>query len=99
MGGKLSSKFEKQRVIDHLEPEPKDIVPLLSRRSNRIFHSHEIYIDMIMENVKKIFLVGDRKHRDDPKIYNEEMSDINFEKWLNAMCQKLTQCTPTKYGR
>ena len=40
---------------------------------------------MIIEDAKKIFLIGDRKYRNDPKIYNEAMLDIDSKKWLNAM--------------
>ena len=44
---------------------------------------------MITEDVEKIFFIGDRKHRDDPKNYNGMMSDIDSEKWLNAMKSKI----------
>ena len=40
---------------------------------------------MLMEEVKKIFLMGDRGHTNDPNIFDEMMSDIDFEKWLDAM--------------
>ena len=29
--------------------------------------------------------MGDRGHDDDPSTFDEAMSDINFEKWLDAM--------------
>ena len=35
--------------------------------------------------VEKIFLVGNGAHGDDPKTYNEAISDIDSEKWLEAM--------------
>ncbi|XP_020081861.1 uncharacterized protein LOC109705542 [Ananas comosus] len=37
------------------------------------------------EEVNEMFLMGDREHGDDPKTYNEAMSDIDSEKWLDAM--------------
>ena len=42
-------------------------------------------MDMFMEKVKKIFFMGDRGHSDDPNTFDEVISDINFEKWLDAM--------------
>ncbi len=32
-----------------------------------------------------MFLVGDRDHTQDPKTYDEAISDIDSEKWLEAM--------------
>ena len=40
---------------------------------------------MIMEKVKKIFLIGDRGHTDDPNTFDEAISDIDSKKWLYAM--------------
>ena len=40
---------------------------------------------MLEEDVEKIFLMGDMDHIDDPKIFDEMMSDINSEKYLKAM--------------
>ena len=40
---------------------------------------------MFIEEVKKIFFMGDMGHGDDPNIFDEAMSDIDFEKWLDAM--------------
>ena len=40
---------------------------------------------MIIEEVQKVFLVGDKEHVDDPKIYDKMMSNIDSKKWLNAM--------------
>ena len=40
---------------------------------------------MLEEDVEKTFLMGDIDHVDDPKIYDEAMSDIDSEKWLEAM--------------
>ena len=38
-----------------------------------------------MEKVKEMFLMGDKGHGDDPNIFDEAMSDIDFEKWLDTM--------------
>ena len=40
---------------------------------------------MLTEDIEKVFFVGDRDQVDDPKTYDEVMSDIDFKKWLNAM--------------
>ena len=40
---------------------------------------------MLAKDVKEIFLIGDKGHGDDLKIYNEVMSNIDFEKWLSAI--------------
>ena len=32
-----------------------------------------------------MFLVGDKDHMDDPRTYDEAISDIDSKKWLNAM--------------
>ena len=42
-------------------------------------------MDMLMEEVKKIFLMGDKNHEDNPNTFDETMSDIDFKKQLNAM--------------
>ena len=40
---------------------------------------------MLIEDVKKIFFMGDIDHIDDPKIYDKMMLDIDFEKWLEVI--------------
>ena len=40
---------------------------------------------MLTEEVKEIFLIGDRGHGDDLNTFDEMMSNINFEKWLDIM--------------
>ena len=69
---------EEQRVI-----EPKEPIP--PRRSTRISHPPERYMGMLEEDVEKIFLIDDMDHVDDPKIYDEAMSDIESEKQLKVM--------------
>ena len=53
---------------------------------------------MLMEKVKKMFLMGDKDHDDDPNTFDEMMSNIDSEKWLDAMKSKLTQCIRIKSG-
>ena len=50
------------------------------RRSNKIIRPLETYMDMLEEDIEKIFLMGDMDHINDPKIYDEAMLDIDFEK-------------------
>ena len=40
---------------------------------------------MLKEDVEKTFLMGDMDHIDDPKTYDEAMSDIDSTKWLETM--------------
>ena len=65
--------------------KPIHTLPPPPRRSKRVFRSSERYLDIILEKVEKIFLVGNGAHSDDPKTYNEAISDIDSEKWLEAM--------------
>ena len=74
--------------------EPNQIEPIQSlspppRRSKRIFHPPERYLDTISEKVEKkvekMFLIGNGVRGDDPKIYNEVILDIDSEKWLELM--------------
>ena len=44
---------------------------------------------MLTKDVQKIFLVGDKSYGDDLKIYDETMSDIDFEKWLSTIKSKI----------
>ena len=79
---------EESRAIDLQEPvihEPVVDVPQPPRRSSRIFRPPERYIGQLMEELKKMFLMRDRGHGDDSNIFDEAMSDINSEKWLDAM--------------
>ena len=85
----LEEKVSKeQRAIDPQEPiihEPVVDVPQPPRRSSRVFLPSERYMGMLIEKIKKIFLMRDRGHGDDLNIFDEVMSDIDFEKWLDAM--------------
>ena len=59
MGGRLSS--EKHGVQ---EPEPSnesvDMIPPPPRKSSRISHPLERYLDILTEDLEEAFLVGDR---------------------------------------
>ena len=69
---------EEQRVI-----EPKEPIP--PRRSSTITCPSERYMGMLEEDMEEIFFMDDMDHVDDPKTYDETMSDINFEKWLEVI--------------
>ena len=47
-------------------------------------------MDILAKDIEKIFLIGDKDHGDDPKTYDEVMSDIYFKKWLSAMKSKIS---------
>ena len=40
---------------------------------------------MLIEDVEKIFLIRDKDHRDDLNTFDEVISNIDFERWLDAM--------------
>ena len=74
---------EEPRAVDPQQPvvhEPVVDVPLPHHRSSKISRIFERYMGMLIEEVKKIFLMGDRGHSDDLNTFDEVMSDINFEK-------------------
>ena len=77
-----------ERAKDQLEPnqvEPIRTLPPPPRRSERVSHPPERYLGIISEDVEEMFLIGNGAHGDDPKTYNEVISDIDSEKWLEAM--------------
>ena len=55
------------------------------RRSSRISHPPERYLDILIEVLEEAFLIGDRDIRNDLKTYNEAMLDVDSEKWMEAM--------------
>ena len=74
---------EESRAIDPQEPIVYKLVVDVSlppRRSSRISQPPERYMGMLIEEVKKIFLMRDKDHGDDLNTFDEVMSDINFEK-------------------
>ena len=77
---------EEQPARDQIEPnQPIHINALPPRRSIRVSKPPERYLGMLTEDIKEMFLVGDKDQLIDPKTYDEAMSDIDSEKWLNAM--------------
>ena len=77
-----SRAIDPQKFIVH---EPVVDVPQPPRRSSRISRPSEKYMGMLTKEVKKIFLMRDRNHYDDPNTFDEAMFDINFEKWLDVI--------------
>ena len=74
---------EEPRAIDPQKPiihEPVVDIPLSPRRSSKVSQPSIRYMGMLMKEVKEIFLMRDRDHTDDPNIFDEAMSDIDFEK-------------------
>ena len=78
------SIFEEQWVIRPKEPindKPVHVCPPPPRRYSRIFHSFERYLGLLNKEYReKLFLMEDREHRDNLKIYNEMMLDIDSKK-------------------
>ena len=68
-------------IIHELEV---DVLPP-PHRSSRISHPPKRYLGILIENLEKVFLVGDRNIRNDPKTYDEAMLDVDSEKWMEAM--------------
>ena len=60
------------------------MVPPSSHRSSRISRPPKRYLDILIEDLEKAFLVGDKDIRNDPKTYDEAMLDIDSEKWMEA---------------
>ena len=71
--------FLQENRVQESEPisEPADVVPPSPRRWSRIFHPPKRYLDILTEDVEEASLMGDRDHRDDSKIYNEAMLDVD----------------------
>ena len=71
-----------------MEPNQVELIQSLPpppHRSKRVFHPPERYLGIISEELEKTFLIGNSAHGDDPKTYNEAISDIDSEKWLKVM--------------
>ena len=79
-------ELEKKIFEEHRVQEPEsiselvDVVPLLLHGSSRIFHPPERYLNILTENLEETFFVRDRNIRNDPKIYDEAMLDVDFKK-------------------
>ena len=80
--------LQEQRAKDQMEPnqvKPNHTLPPPPHRLKKIFCPPERYLGTISEDVEKMFLIGNGVHGDDPKIYDEMISNIDSEKWLEAM--------------
>ena len=86
---KLDEKVSQAaRAKDQVEPnqvEPIRTLPPPPRRSERVSRPPERYLGIISEDGEEMFLIGNGAHGDDPKTYNEAISDLDSEKWLEAM--------------
>ena len=77
---------EKSSAPDQGEPNSQKHTTINPpRRSGRLSHLLERYLGIFQEKIEKVFLVGDKDHIDDPRTYDETISDIDSEKWLNAI--------------
>ena len=78
----LEEKISKEKQVQEPESisEPVDVVPPPPHRLSRIFHPPKKYLDTLTEDIKEAFLVSDRDIRNDPKIYDEVMLDVDSEK-------------------
>ena len=54
-------------------------------KSSRISHPPKKYLGILTEDLEEAFLVGDRDIRNDPKIYDEVILDVDSEKWMDVM--------------
>ena len=63
-----------------MQLEPFRASPPPPRKSNRTFHLPKRYLGIITGDVEKIFLTRNRVLGDDPKTYDETISDIDSEK-------------------
>ena len=97
---KLEEKvFEEPKAIDpqkSIVHEPVVNVPLPPRRSSRVSRPSERYIGMLMEEVKKMFLMRDRGHGDDPNTFDKMISHINSEKWLDTIKSEIDSMQSNK---
>ena len=68
-----------------IQSKPIHTLPPLPRKSSRVFYPPKRYLGIISEDVEKKFLIENEVHTDDLKTYNEAKSDIDSEKWLEAV--------------
>ena len=86
---RLEEKVSKERRAlkpeEPIQSEPIHTFLTPPHKSSRVFYPFERYLGITSKDVEKIFSTKNRIHGDDPKTYNEVISDINFEKWFKAM--------------
>ena len=75
-------KISEEHQAQKSEPssEPVDVVPSPSRRSSRDSRPPERYLGILTKDLEKVFLVGDKDIRNDPKTYDEAMLDVDSKK-------------------
>ena len=56
------------------------MIPPPPRRLSKIFHPLERYLGILTEDLEEVFLVGDKDIRNDFKIYDEAMLDVDSKK-------------------
>ena len=80
---KLEEKISEEHRVQKSEPigEPVNMVCSPPYRSSRIFRPPERYLDILTEDLEEVFFMEDRDIRNDPKIYDEAMLDVDSEKW------------------
>ena len=65
---------EEPRAIDPQEPIIHELIvdiPLPPHRSSRVFRPPKRYMGMLKEEIKKIFIIGDKDHGDDLNTFDE----------------------------
>ena len=75
---KVSEEYRVQEP--KLSSKPVDVAPSPPHRSSKIFHPFKGCLDILIEDLEEAFLIGDKDTRNDLKIYDETMLDIDFEK-------------------
>ena len=65
------------------------MVPPPSHWSSRVSHHSKRYLGIFAEDLEKVFFMGDRDIRNDPKTYNEVILDVDSERWMEAMKSKI----------
>ena len=77
---------EKSSALDQGEPSNlRHITVNPPQRLGRFSHPFERYLGVFQEKIEEVFLVGDKDHMDDPRTYDEAISDIDSKKLLNKM--------------
>ena len=83
----LKEKVSKEHRVQEpeLSNEPVDMISPSPDKSNRISHPSKRYLGILTEDLEEAFLVGDRDIKNNPKIYDEAMLDVDSEKWMDEI--------------
>ena len=77
----ISEERRAKRPKEPIHDEPVYVFPPPPHTYSRISHPLERYLGMLNRGCReKLFLMKDKKYRDDPKTYNEVMLDIDSKK-------------------